>query len=377
MSHVLFIVHGMGDHLPTWSHEHVALLNELLSGYAVAKGSTTPFTDRVNVEEITYDAVFDHHVLAWGQRVEALAQFGKEHGIALPRTLTLLSGHSLSVDAKQFVWETLLDPVLYRGARVVRNDVRAIVAAQVLEKWDWYLSRPNRGTAPVNVSFLCHSLGTIVTSDVLAHIGEARDKASKPFSAAKQSIHVLCTLANVTQLGPPGLIDIDSTRTVVRPTSAPKVKGFPRNYLSHYVNARNEYDPFCWWQRFAPTGWGAGYVDVDVDHLRVAFPHDYLHYLRHPKVHIAFFRALFGSRSITVAEETAAVNAFKRVALPTACDSAVTTLEHELKALAKAGSTAGGTASGLDEVVANAVRAYEAAKAAVDACSQLEFGGPP
>jgi hypothetical protein len=373
MSHVLFIVHGMGDHLPTWSHEHVALLDQLLSGYAVAKGSSTPFTDRVNVEEITYDALFDHHVLAWGQRVEALAQFGKEHGIALPRTLTLLSGSTLAVDAKKFVWETLLDPVLYRGARVVRNDVRAIVCGQVLEKWDWYLSQPRRGVAPVNVSFLCHSLGTIVTSDVLAHIGEGRDKASKPFSAAKQSIHLLCTLANVTQLGPPGLIDIDSLKSVVRPTSAPKVKGFPRNYLSHYVNARNEYDPFCWWQRFAPTGWGAGYTEVDVDHLRVAFPHDYLHYLRHPKVHIEFFRAMFGFKAITVAEEAAAVKAFKRVALPGACGAAVSTLEMELAALAKAGQSAGS----LDDVVANAVRAYEAAKAAVAACAELELGGPP
>lgn len=372
MPNVLFLVHGMGDHLPGWSAPHVDLLNSLLATFPIGRGSATPFTDRVHVEEITYDAVFDHHVLTWGQQVAALEQFGIEHGIALPRTLTLLSGGTLSFDAKKFVWETLLDPVLYRGARIVRHNVRAVVIQQVLEKWDWYLKQSSRETDPVHLSFLCHSLGTIVTSDVLAHLGEARDPSAQPFSAAKQRIHLLCTLANVTQLGPKGLIDIDSLKTVVRPTSAPKVGQFPRNYLSQFLNVRHRYDPFCWWQRFDPTDWRRGYTLLeDIDHLHFAFPHDFLHYLKHPAVHVALFRGLLGHDAISATAEAKALRDFQRILVPGACGVAVTTLEQRYQALA----ATVGAGDSLDSVVAHGIEVYEAARAAQASCAQLPFGG--
>lgn len=369
MPKVMFVVHGMGDNLPTWSRPIVTLLDELLAQYAGFGGSNTPFTDRVHVEELTYDAVFDKHIENWGQHADKLEQFSRETGIRLNRTLTLLGGGTLSHDANAFFWETLLDPILYRASSIVRDQVRALVIAQLLEKWNWYLKN-NLGAEPVEVSILCHSQGTIVMSDVLAIVGENRSGETGGFKAGTQSIHLMFAVANVSQLGPRPLVDIDSLTTVVRPTTAPKAKPPTRNYVSNFVNVRHKFDPFCWWQRFDPSGWNAGYKLIeDLDHFHFAFPHAFTHYLRHPRVHIELFRQLFGVAAISSDVEALALEKFQQVLPPGTCGRAISELRDsllQLRSLTPASDS-------LDDFLVNGLAVYEAARRAMSRCRDLSF----
>ena len=371
MPKVLFVVHGMGDCLPGWSAKLVDLLDRTLAQYPRFATEARPFRDRVAVEEITYDAAFDKMVEPWGRQRAALEQFARDHALALDDTLTALAVGQLPTDVRNFVWETLLDPVLYRGSSLVRDNVRRSVIGQFLTAWERHLTH-NHGAGQVEVSVLCHSLGTIVMSDVLAHVGEGRRREYLPFSAANRSLKTLVTLANVSRLGPARLIDVDSRATCVRPDTAPAWKAGKANYLQRLINVRHELDPFCLWQRFAPrSDWGTRYVDVaGVRHVHQADTHGFLHYLVNPRVHVPFFRSLLGDGAITRPEERAAVDAFPDVK-PEACAAAVEALRDSLTAL---GEISIREPRALDDFVVYGIAAYRAMRTARDACHPLAEG---
>ena len=131
MSKVLVLVHGMGDHLPGWSVDVADKLDALLAQYPPFDQEDRPFRNRVAIEEICYDAVFDRFIQTWGREGTRLSQFATDHGIALNGTLTQIIAGQLPQDVSNFVWETLLDPVLYRGSSLVRDRVREIGRAHV------------------------------------------------------------------------------------------------------------------------------------------------------------------------------------------------------------------------------------------------------
>ena len=371
MPKVLFVVHGMGDNLPGWSTGLVNHLDQTLAEYPKFASEERPFRDRVVVEEITYDAVFDKMVEPWGRQRAALEQFAHDHGLNLDDTLTALTIGQLPTDVSDFVWETLLDPVLYRGSSLMHDNVRQSVTLQFLNAWDKHLTS-NPTASQLDVSVMCHSQGTIVMSDVLAQIGEGRRPEFVPFSAAKQSLDTFITLANVSRLGPPDLIDIDSRTTCVRPQTAPAWKSGRNNYFRRFINARHEFDPFCLWQPFEPkTDWGNRYVNVpDVKHVHQANTHGYLHYLANPRVHVPIFRALIGSTAISKSEEQDAIDKFPDIK-PEACGTAIAALRTALSGIATGGFR---EARALDELIVKGIAAYMAAKAALEACPAL-LGG--
>ena len=371
MPKVLFVVHGMGDHLPGWSTDLVNQLDQTLAEYPKFETEDRPFRDRVIVEEITYDAVFDKMVEPWGRKRDALEQFARDHGLDLDGTLTALTIGQLPMDASDFVWETLLDAVLYRGSALVHDNVRQSVTRQFLNAWDKHLTN-NSSAAQVDVSVLCHSQGTIVMSDVLAQVGEGRHPEFVPFSAAKRSVDTFITLANVSCLGPPGLIDIDSRLTCVRPQTAPLWKSGRDNYLQRFINVRHEFDPFCLWQRFEPkVDWGNRFVDVQaVKHVHQANTHGYLHYLAHPRVHVPIFRAVLGPNSISKADEQRAIASFPDIK-PDTCSDAIATLRSSLAAIASGSFR---QTRALDDLIVNGLAFYQAARAALEACPAL-LGG--
>lgn len=373
MPKVLFVVHGMGDHLPGWSSELVQQLDRTLASYPKFTGETQPFRDRVIIEEITYDAVFDKLIEPWGRNRVALEQFAHDHGIVLDDTLTALTFGQLPVDVSSFVWETLLDPVLYRGSPMVRDNVRQSVTRQFLNAWDKHLTS-NPTTAEVKVSVLCHSQGTIVMSDVLSQVGEARRPEYIPFSSSKRSIDTVMTLANVSRLGIPTLIDIDSYKSCVRPQSAPAWKHGAVNYLRKLINVRHSFDPFCLWQRYDPTPsdqWGVDYIDIEgVRHVHQANTHGYLHYLLNPRTHIPLFRALLGPSAITKDHAKTAVDKFPDI-IPDACATAIEEFRSSLNSLA---ATPIGSTGALDQFVMRGLDVYKAAKAAMTACPELVGG---
>jgi hypothetical protein len=209
-------------------------------------------------------------------------------------------------------------------------------------------------------------------SDVLAQIGEGRRPEYVPFSAAKRSLDTFVTLANVSRLGLPSLIDIDSRTTCVRPDTAPPWKSGRLNYLRRFINVRHEFDPFCLWQRFEPTSdWGNRYVNVEkVRHVHQANTHGYLHYLANPRVHVPFYRAVLGASAISKSDELDAVDKFPDIR-PAACSAAIDALRTALDALANAPFF---EARALDELMTKGIAVYRAAKDALEACPEL-LGG--
>jgi hypothetical protein len=346
-------------------------LDQTLAEYPKFENEDRPFRDRVIVEEITYDAVFDKMVEPWGRQREKLEQFVRDHGLQLDDTLTALTIGQLPTDVSDFFWETLLDPALYRGSSLVRDNVRQSVTLQFLNAWDKHLTN-NPTSSQVDVSVLCHSQGTIVMSDVLAQIGEGGRPEFVPFSAAKRSLDTFITLANVSRLGPPDLVDIDSRATCVRPQTAPPFKSGKANYLRRFINARHEFDPFCLWQRFEPKNdWGQRYVNVEgLKHVHQANTHGYSHYLASPRVHIPIFRAVLGPTSITKADEQSALADFPDIK-PDTCATAIETLRAALSAIANGSFR---EARALDDLIVNGIAIYQAAKAALVTCPAL-LGG--
>lgn len=365
----------MGDHLPGWSVDLADQLDKLLAQYSPFDQEDRPFRDRVAIEEISYDGVFDRFIQSWGREGARLSQFATDHGITLNGALNGILGGQLPLDVTNFFWETLLDPVLYRSSPLVRDRVRESVTKQFLDKWDHYLTT-STSAAQVNVSVLCHSQGTIVMSDVLAQIGEAHESAFIPFSAEKRTLQCLMTVANVSRLGPPGLIDIDSRESCVRPDNAPPFKAGKNNYLRRFINARHDFDPFCLWQRFEPlTHWGTRYELIDgLQHVHQASTHGLQHYLSHPRVHGPFFRAILGPTSVPKPVEKAAADAFPAFA-PPACNAALTTLQGRLSALSALSLR---EPEALDDFLTNGMAVYRAAREALQACSSLVggFAGP-
>lgn len=364
MPNVLFLVHGMGDHLPGWHTDLVDCLDVAFSQYV----GGAPFRERVIIEPITYDAVFDKAIEPWGRSRQSLDQWARDHGVKLDDSLTRLASGQLPHRTEGFVWETLLDPVLYRGSPVVRQNVCQTVIRQFIDAWDNNLTRHGA----VDVHVLCHSQGTIVMHDVLALIGEARLPELVPFSSAKRSIECLMTLANVSRLGPSSLIDIDSRTSCVRPHTAPRWSAGQKNYLRRFINVRHQLDPFCFWQRFAPQqSWGTRYCLIDdVSHVHQANTHGYKHYLAHPRVHIALFRALFGDQTITDLREDEAIAHFDPI-MPPDCAAAISTLEQKLIALRDASFDDN---AGLDEWITKGIEFFDSVTEAVNACSSLVEG---
>ncbi len=371
MPKVLFVVHGMGDNLPGWSKELVDFLDLALAQYpGFDKPNDQRFRELVQIEEICYDPVFDKLIAEWGRSGALLKQWTSENNIPLSGTLNRLAAGQLPAETEGFIWQTLLDPVLYRGSTIVRDKVRETVIRQLLSAWDRHLTH-STGTGQVDVSILCHSQGTIVMCDVLAHIGEARLSEFTPFCAEKRSIESLTTLANVSRLGPPNLIDIDSRDTCVRPQTAPAWKNGKVNYLRRYINARNKFDPFCFLQRFEPNGsWFQRYSLIEVDHIHQANTHGYMHYLANPRVHIPFFRAVIGPTVIDAAAAQEALDVFPDTN-PPICGDAIDQLKQSLSALRDNPFDNG---NGLDEFITRGIGFLAAVKQAAKDCTALVEG---
>ncbi len=372
MPRVLFIAHGMGDHPPGWESSVTALLDQLLARYPKFAGEPHPFTTRVIVEPLTYDAIFDKYVLAWGQERAALAEFSQSNQIPLSGVLGLLGSGQLPGNVTSAFWETFLDPILYRGT-LVSAEVQRSVSDQLRKRWGHHLAvaSASGSTEPVEVSVLAHSLGTIVMSDVLAIVGENRDGLAPAFSSHNICVKTFMTLANVSRLGPARLHRIDSYKTVVRPVGTADANNHPP-FVERFINARHPWDPFCMWQRFAPTGWGDLLEQItDLNHLHEAVPHGFRHYLSHPSVHIPLFRALLGAKAIGKADATKALEQFEPLPFSSTCLQTVKTLRDELKRFAQMPTD---SEISLDDFVRRALELYQLAERAKGSCLELPTG---
>lgn len=353
MTKVLVLVHGMGEHRPRWSAGIVKKLDAVAAQYPAFK-SGPRFSQRLVIEEVCYDDVFANVVERWNRDANALDAWAKGAGRELPRIVGWLRS-PLPSQVRGFFWTTAVDPLLYRGFHLVRDDVRAQMTKQVAG----IAERNMRGGA-AEISVLAHSLGTAVVHDSLDALGRAPYLGNEALMATRWQFANLFMLADVCQLARDLVADIDYGDSVVRPTTA----GTAGNtYCQFFVNVWHRYDPFVSLAPFRPARWGENYVPIGpLEHFHQPNVHGYTHYLDHPLVHVPIINGSLGEPIISDADQAKALAAYP-VTPAKSCDAQIATIIEKAQELANAAD--------LEEAIIGMSEFLAAAQQAARACRAL------
>ncbi len=302
MAHTLFLLHGMGtftdgtNGTPNWADPIKEGIEQIYSQkdgngklrYPLMAGLN--FGTRFNVVPIHYSRIFSEILERWKQDSGELG-IDVADNEATPGFFESLTGLLQgAADQDSFFWTHAFDAILYRLSPWVRKQVTTHVALQLA-----------RGIHAVsgghgNWSAIGHSLGTAVLHDSLHRlfVGQMPDGTPAGFDPTQAQAKAIIMVSNVSRVlqTVPGVLSDQST---IRPGYA----GQPDRGCRRYVTVRNEFDPFTWVKTFDPAVWpdeatmaAKRYVPIRVGHLQAKNPHDVLHYLRNPEVHVPIFRAL-------------------------------------------------------------------------------------
>lgn len=300
MAHLLFVMHGMGRHVPDWAETTVDLLHGLPAMYDYAWFEQNGSLDEhVEIVPIAYDAVFDHHLQEWGANSRALREKAAEFGVDISGALGWLE--RASATEQNFFWTHVVDVLLYRFFSIVTAEVRLRVRLQITE----VLEARMRGGAIVSASVLAHSLGTSVAHDSLALLGSQPVQTDLgPNSAWMVRNHRFANVfmcANVSRV-------LETQPKVYESVMRPPGGG-AESYVDAYYNFRHELDPFPMVRQFAPVGWSpTRFVAAEESEKVLQFNvHGLEHYLEDPRVHIPILRATIGHWVVSPQEEAAAV----------------------------------------------------------------------
>lgn len=300
-NHVIFVVHGIGDHEADWWKPVARTLADLYGRYEIAQ--LLPFESQFEVKPILYNDKFDALREKWesaANEVLALMKPGPAGATAL-QELTAWAG---SANRKTFLRTHVLDVVLYRFFPTVADQVRAAVHKQMLagvrgaQRW----------------SAIAHSMGTSVLHDTLVWMFDPASPAKLP--AAGFRMEALAMVANVSRLLESSHLGTrwDVYRSVVQPN----VK-VTKGVCSRFLNVYHAWDPIPIPKKFKPTAdWPdaatraipGAYQDIRIEELEKGSEvHDFEHYLRNPNFHIPLFRSLIPLPGvISPEEEKAAVD---------------------------------------------------------------------
>lgn len=349
---LVFLVHGMGVHIPKWSQDVQVKLNECAAQYAAFKNGPK-LGDLVEFAEINYDSIFEHHVDAMGADTAALTAFAKQAGVTLTKVPAWLK--KASPMEKGFFWTHVVDVLLYRYFALVRDNVRLQVMLQIAGK----VAGSAQGGQVVNASVIAHSLGTSVVADSLALLGSKPFNGSDAFLAGKDlKFKSVFTIANVSkQLQH----DVDPYASVLHPDSA-TMNPASEAYCARFYNFRHALDPFCALKPFSPAKWGDDFKSVDkLNHLRDFNVHGFEHYLDNPAVHIPIINGILEMPMITTRERLDAITRYARFKGP--CIDALRTFSK--------GLDAGVAPTDVEEVVMQGAKFLALAQAAKAKCEEL------
>jgi hypothetical protein len=359
---LLLLLHGSGVYSPEWASVYVEHLEHLAQGYpAIAQRGA--LGDQAVLKPLNYDSVFEGLLGRWDEQGDRLDQLAEESQARLPRVAAVLRETTLPPDERSFLWTHVLDPLSYRSIGLVRDEVRALVLAQVVTAVNEHLEAHPGG----EVSVLGHSLGTIILHDVLHLLGSGQAaEGGGVMESDRFRFKCVFQVANVSRLGPSRIVDLNPYESVVRPVSAgPAEEGGPPPYVSFFFNIHNRWDPLTWWQPFKPRGWGPGYVDVALTHMHQINTHGLLHYLKHPDVHVPLFRGLLGGWSVPTVEWHGQLARFPNLDLGPCSDRAIEFVSR-LDQLREAAD-----GRNLDDVAMGLLELYRLVKEARTACEPL------
>lgn len=302
--HVIFVVHGIGDHAAGWWKGVAETLADLYGRYEISK--LLPFESQFEVKPVFYNDKFDALREKWERAADEVLGLMKP-GPAGASALQELTAWAGSANKKTFLRTHALDVVLYRFFPNVAGQVRAAVHRQMLEGM--------RGAQ--RCSAIAHSMGTSVLHDTLLWMFDPDSPAKLPPGGLR--MEALAMVANVSRLLESRDLGAgwDAYRSVVRPNA--KVD---KGVCSRFLNVSHAWDPIPVPKKFRPTSdWPDAatravpdaFQDIRLEELeKDGEVHDFEHHLRNPNFHIPLFRSLLPLPGvISPAEEKAAVDAHR------------------------------------------------------------------
>ncbi len=265
--HVIFLIHGMGQHAEGWSQPATRVLAEAFKQALPGRGELEEYFD---LRELQYSDLFDSYWEQFDGNAETLRQIPLISGAAS------LAGEITAYAARQpdnsFLRTHVGDILLYASSHY-NQLVPLALNLQMLEVF--------QEVGHSSYSIIAHSLGTRVAHDLLQRTftGEGAYQL-----AAKPKLFINC--ANVTRL-----MSFDDGEfgdgMVVYPSDSGTAGA-----CTYYINASHKLDPVAMVRRYEPKFradplYRAVFLEEsDVTDINV---HDLGHYLRHPLVHTAIF----------------------------------------------------------------------------------------
>ena len=302
--HVIFVIHGIGEHGEDWWKPVARTLADLYGRYEIAR--LLPFDSQFEVKPLYYDDKFDALRARWeraANEVLALMKPGPSGGSALQEMTAWAGG----ANRKTFLRTHVLDVAFYRFFPNVAGQVRAAVHKQLLagirgaDRW----------------SAIAHSMGTSVLHDTLVWMFDPASPAKLPPGGFR--MEALAMIANVSRVLESGELGArwDAYRSVVQP-NAKVTKGVCSRFLNVWhawdpVPVPKKFKPAADWPDAATRAVPGAYQDLRIEEIeKVGAVHDFEHYLRNPGCHIPLFRSLLPLPGVISAdEEKAAVDAHR------------------------------------------------------------------
>lgn len=298
--HLLFLVHGMGEHPANWSEVTQKLIKEAYKSYP--KLSIVPFDTRFKFVEICYDNIFEDIRKRWKNESDAILKVMGSNGLDDDFVKKLVeAGQTPSTD--NFLWTHVLDVLLYRFVPTVSMAVRVMVADQIMKQLD------TGGEIP-SWSVLAHSLGTSVAHDTLNDLYHTAipGRPNHSLSTGDTSAELVMMVANVSR--------VLETTPVYSSYVRPGATTLPDRICRYYFSVAHRRDPFTWFKTFdPPSPWpdassAGNFKALLVRHILDWNVHDLDHYLKGPQVLIPLFRCLAGPDCISDNEEADAIKKF-------------------------------------------------------------------
>lgn len=264
--HVIFIVHGMGDHKQGWSQSSVAALRDNYKTFRI-QGS---FADRFHIKEIHYGQAFVDY---WNKHDEIAASLGK-----LKAPSSAFSAALLSL-AKKVPKDELRSHVgdVFLYTTTLFNEPVTLDVDIKIEKELRRLGFPN-------YSIIAHSLGARVIHDTLQRSFTDRDGSY----VLRAKPTVLMMVSNVTRLASFNSKELQLDEgLVVFPSNDSRAGA-----CQHYVNANHPLDAVGVIRKYQPQfSSDPNYHEPEIELTDFTSKeiHTLAHYCAHPTVAAAFF----------------------------------------------------------------------------------------
>lgn len=303
--HVIFLVHGMGDFEAGWAGDAIALLKRAYSEYKIS--DFIDFDDRFVFKEIEYNHIFEERRKAWKEEAEAINGILISNGFtesAATKLLSLANGAT----GDSFFKTHILDVIFYRFMPQIADQVKRFVQKSILE-----VTEEGDFASPPIWSVVAHSLGTAVVNETL-HAMFTHPVSNTLLSHTRKP-EVIAMVANVSRvLWNDGSI-YDRSTVFPHPD---RVMGM----CTYYLNFQHPLDPFPRIKSFHPPKppWRNdmnrdNYIlkkigRTDITDWNV---HGFTHYLAHPAVQAAIFRALLFKGAVKDDEIEVQMEAYRQL----------------------------------------------------------------